>query len=193
EVGSDDVTVTARIGGTILVPELELTTDIRPALPQRDIIALLVLGRLGGGPGNSADAFSIQSGLTALSGVLTGYLSSELSRALISEGGLPLDIIEIRAPFDAGRESFAGGPTQLVAGRALGRKWFVTLNAGFCSDFAFAARNFGASLEYRLNREWRLQVSAEPGQICSVAGISSAALALQRYQFGADLRWEREF
>lgn len=193
EVGSDDVTVTARIGGTILVPKLELETDIRPAIPQRDIIALLVLGRLGGGPGSSADAFSIQSGLAALSGVLTGYLSSELSRALISEGGLPLDIIEIRAPFDAGRESFAGGPTQLVAGRALGRKWFVTLNAGFCSDFAFAARNFGASLEYRLNREWRLQVSAEPGQICSVAGISSAALALQRYQFGADLRWEREF
>jgi len=188
-VGTEDVTVTARIGGTILVPRLSLETDIRPAIPERDIIALLVLGRLGGGVGTTADALSIQSGLAVLSGVL----SSELSRALIAEGGLPLDMIEIRAPFDAGRDSWAGGPTQLVAGRALGRKWFVTLNAGFCSDFAFAAHNFGASLEYRLNREWRLQVSAEPGQICSVAGISSAALALQRYQFGADLRWEREF
>jgi hypothetical protein len=102
-------------------------------------------------------------------------------------------MIEIRAPFDAGRESFAGGPTQLVAGRALGRKWFVTLNAGFCSDWSFAARNFGASLEYRLNREWRAQVSAEPGQICSVSGISRANLAIQRYQFGADIRWDREF
>lgn len=189
EVGGDDVTVTARIGGTILVPRLQLTTDIRPEIPERDIIGLLILGRLGGGPGNTSDALSVRAGLAYLSGVL----SSELSRALISEGGLPLDMIEIRAPFDAGRESFAGGPTQLVAGRALGRKWFVTLNAGFCSDWSFAARNFGASLEYRLNREWRAQVSAEPGQICSVSGISRANLAIQRYQFGADIRWDREF
>jgi autotransporter translocation and assembly factor TamB len=161
EVGGEDVTVTARIGGTILVPRLQLSTDIRPEIPERDIIGLLILGRLGGGPGNTSDALSVRAGLAYLSGVL----SSELSRALIAEGGLPLDMIEIRAPFDAGRESFAGGPTQLVAGRALGRKWFVTLNAGFCSDWSFAARNFGASLEYRLNREWRAQVSAEPGQI----------------------------
>lgn len=191
EPGLEDVTVTARIGGTILVPRLALETDIRPAIPERDIIGLLLLGRLGGGAGSAQDALSIDRGIA----YLFGALSSEASRALISDAGVPIDMLELRVPFE-GRTTAgsAGAAAQVVAGWALGRKWFVTLNAGVCTnDWTFNARNFGASLEYRLSREWRAQASAEPGRICSVTGASEGYLAVKRYQFGADLRWEREY
>lgn len=188
--GLEDVTVTARIGGTILVPRLALESDLRPAIPERDIIALLVLGRLGGGVGSASDALNVEAGVAYLAGVL----SSEVSRTLISDAGVPLDIIEFRVPFDGSRVATGGTAYQLVAGRSLGRKWFVTLNAGFCTEnFAFAARNFGASLEYRLNREFSLQVSAEPSRFCTVTGAAPSTLVFQRYQFGADVRWVRDY
>lgn len=191
EAGLEDVTVTARIGGTILVPRLALETDVRPAIPERDIIGLLLLGRLGGGAGSAQDALSVDAGIA----YLLGALSSEASRALIADAGLPLDMLQLRVPFE-GRSAAGsvGNAAQVVAGWALGQKWFVTLNAGVCTnDWAFNARNFGASLEYRLSREWRLQVSAEPGRICSVSGASEGYLGIKRYQFGGDLRWEREY
>lgn len=189
EPGLEDVTITARITGSILEPRLALESDIRPALSERDIIGLLLLGRLNSGLGAS-DALSVDATLAYLSGAL----SSELSRFLISDAGVPVDMIEIRVPFEDGRGAAGARATQVVAGWALGRKWFVTLNAGFCArNWAFNARNFGASLEYRLSREWRVQVSAEPGRICSASGVGDVALAIQRYQFGSDLRWEREY
>lgn len=191
EPGLEEVTVTARIGGTILVPRLALETDIRPAIPERDIIGLLLMGRLGGGVGSAQDALSIDRGIA----YLLGALSSEASRALIADAGVPIDMLELRVPFEGRTAAGASGAAaQVVAGWALGRKWFVTLNAGVCTnDWTFNARNFGASLEYRLSREWRALVSAEPGRICSVTGASEGYLAIKRYQFGADLRWEREY
>lgn len=191
EPGLEEVAVTARIGGTILVPRLALDTDIRPAIPERDIIGLLLLGRLGGGGGSAQDALSVDAGIA----YLLGALSSEASRALIADAGVPLDMLELRVPFE-GRTAAGtrGAAAQVVAGWALSRKWFVTLNAGICTtDWTFNARNVGASLEYRLSREWRAQASAEPGRICSVSGASEGYLAIKRYQFGADLRWEREY
>lgn len=191
EPGLEDVTVTAQIQGTILVPRLALETDIRPTIPERDIIGLLLLGRLGGGAGSAQDALSIDAGIA----YLLGALSSEASRALIADAGVPLDMLELRVPFE-GRTAAggAGAAAQVVAGWALGRKWFVTLNAGVCTnDWTFNARNFGASLEYRLSREWRALASAEPGRICSITGASEGYLAIKRYQFGADLRWDREY
>ncbi len=191
EAGLEDVTVTARIGGTILIPRLALETDVRPAIPERDIIGLLLLGRLGGGAGSAQDALSVDAGIA----YLLGALSSEASRALIADAGLPLDMLQLRVPYE-GRSAAGsvGNAAQVVAGWALGQKWFVTLNAGICTnDWAFNARNFGASLEYRLSRDWRLQLSAEPGRICSVSGASEGYLGIKRYQFGGDLRWEREY
>jgi hypothetical protein len=69
----------------------------------------------------------------------------------------------------------------------------VTLNAGFCPEnlSQFTYSNLGASLEFRLSREWSLLTSIEPTlQSCQQAfGI----VISNPYQIGSDIRWEREF
>ena len=100
---------------------------------------------------------ALQTGLAYFSSAL----SSELERALIQDFGVPIDLIEIRP----GRLGQPGGGTltQLAAGWQIGKKTFLTFNAGFCPDFSqFTYKNFGASLEFRFSREWKLQSSVEP-------------------------------
>ena len=84
----------------------------------------------------------------------------------------------------------------MAVGRALSSKLFVTANAGFClsSGQTFGARNLGASLEYRFVRDLRAVISAEPLQTCFSQGLAADALATtRRYQFGAELRWDRSY
>ena len=86
-------------------------------------------------------------------------------------------------------------PTQLAAGWQIGRKTFLTFNAGFCPDFSqFSSRNFGASFEFRFSREWRFMSSVEPTyQSCSGSTFTNPFLSNNRYQIGTDILWEREF
>jgi hypothetical protein len=125
-------------------------------------------------------------------------LASELQRTIISDLGIhAFDIIEIRPGVGASglvSGGFTGTPTLLAIGRALGRKLFVTANAGFClnSGQVFSARNLGATLEYRIRRGLRAQLSAEPVQTCLLSGLNIFG-ASRRYQFGAELRWDRDY
>jgi hypothetical protein len=102
-----------------------------------------------------------------------------------------VDLIEIRPGVGGGG---AASPTQLAAGWQLGRKTFVTFNAGFCPDFSqISTRNLGAGVEFRFSKEWRLQSAVEP----TIERCGSAAVipldSRSRYQVGLDLLWEREF
>ena len=134
-------------------------------------------------------ANALQTGLSYFSSAL----SSELERALIQDFGVPIDLIEIR-PGVTTRTGVAA-PTQLAAGWQIGRKTFLTFNAGFCPDFSqLSYRNIGASLEFRFSREWRLQGSVEPTyQSCSGTSFVNPFLSSNRYQIGTDILWEREF
>ena len=184
--------IIAKITGTLLVPRLSLESGPpNPPMSERDLISLLIVGRTSGNLLSSGNDAPLQAGLAYLSGAL----SSELQRTLITDLGVPVDLIEIRSPFStSGVLSASTGLTQLAAGWRIGSKWFVTLNAGFCPAIGqIDARNFGASLEYRLSRDWRLQANAEPIQSCDAARPADALAALRRYQFGADIRWEREY
>ena len=125
---------------------------------------------------------------------LMGVFSSEVERAAMD--GLGMDLFEIRPALAPGATSL--GFTRFAAGWQLGNRWFVTLNAGLCLSGARAggvtARNFGASIEYRLAREWKLQASAEPVQQCFSNQLSEAFLTTApRYQLGGDLFWERQY
>lgn len=184
-VASRDVEVIAKIGGTLRVPRLTLESTVRPPLSQSDIVSLLVLGQtvntqlLAAGPNTNQQAMTL----------LFGTLSSELERALVSEGGVGVDLIEIRPGMPAGSGATGASLTRLAAGWQIGSRWWVSLTAGFCPNFQqFDHRNFGVSLDYRLHRHYTLQASAEPVQACLATATTE-----KRYQFGADLRWEREF
>jgi translocation and assembly module TamB len=194
--GGEDYPVIARITGTLLVPKLTLTSEPgRPPLPERELVALLVTGTttntfLAGG---AFAGSSVQSMATSLASTV---LSSELQRSLISDAGLPVDLVEIRPGFLQGNSLFATGGTvtTLALGRQLSDRLFATINLGSClrtGDY-LNARYLGATLEYRLHRFLKLQIAAEPVQSC-LTQAASTLVTPSRYQFGADLRWDREY
>lgn len=186
----DDILVTARIRGTLLAPELSLTSDVRPPLTETDIVSYLMFGRpssnlaSGGAPGTS-ERLALDAGLSVL--------SSELERTLISDLGFPVDFIQIRPAVGASGSGAASGVTELRAGWQVGRQWFLTFNAGFCGLSQFSYNSVGASVEYRFQRHWRAQLSVEPLLAC-VGGRQVDPLSTTgRYQVGLDLFWEKEY
>jgi translocation and assembly module TamB len=186
----DEIPIVARITGSILVPQVELSSPGHD-LPERDIVSYLMFGRpefqlAGSSAGRAGGALAAQA-------LITGFMG-ELSRQVV-QGGTGIDLFEIRPgvdPFDATRGSF----TRIAIGVQLGTQWFVTANAGFCSGgeaTGVSARNLGASLEYRFARDWRVQFSGEPVQSCSTTNLSEFSNIARRYQLGGDLRWQRDY
>ncbi len=180
-----DTPVIAHITGTLQVPELSLTTPPdKPPRTEPELISLLVLGtddpraQLGFDPGPFAYTWGLN------------LLTAELQRSLMSGFG---DIVEIRPGVSYSLLGSARAATEIAVGKAIGSKLFVTANAGFCQNVsAVTAQNFGASVEYRFKRDLRMVVSAEPVRTCFGIGAEALAAA-RRYQFGAELRWDREY
>ncbi len=186
----DEVPVVARITGSILVPRVQLSTPGRE-MPERDIVSYLAFGRSEAQIIGATGQGLLYSQMVQ---ALMGVFSSEVERAAMD--GLGMDLFEIRPALAPGATSL--GFTRFAAGWQLGNRWFVTLNAGLCLSGSRAggvtARNFGASIEYRLAREWKLQASAEPVQQCFSNQLSEAFLTTApRYQLGGDLFWERQY
>jgi translocation and assembly module TamB len=182
-VRGDEIPVIAIIEGTLYAPKLRLESTLRPPISEADLVSYLITGY----PANEANAFGFANAVE----VFSSALSSELERTLIQDLGVPVDLIEIRPGVGGGG---AASPTQLAAGWQLGRKTFVTFNAGFCPDFSqISTRNLGAGVEFRFSKEWRLQSAVEP----TIERCGSAAVipldSRSRYQVGLDLLWEREF
>ena len=130
-----------------------------------------------------------------LASVASTVLSSELERALISSPNAPFDLVEIRPGLAQGNSLLASGGTvtNLSLGRQLSRRLFATFNLGGCLQrLEFNRQYLGASLEYRLSPSLKFQLAAEPVQSC--LGQSSGILVRpSRYQFGADLKGDRDY
>jgi hypothetical protein len=184
-VRGEDIPVIASIEGTLYSPRLRLESTLRPPISETDLVSYLISGY----PANEAIGNS-RAVSTTLS-YLSSAISSELERTLIQDLGVPIDLIEIRPGTGTGGSV---SPTQLAAGWQLGRKTFVTFNAGFCPDFSqISTRNLGAGLEFRFSKEWRLQSAVEPTiQRCGNGAVIPLD-ARNRYQIGLDILWEREF
>jgi translocation and assembly module TamB len=186
-VRGEEIPVIAIIEGTLYAPKLRLESTLRPPISETDLVSYLITGY----PANEATAIgganAIETGLAYLSSAF----ASELERTLIQDLGVPIDLIEIRPGVGT---AGSASPTQLAAGWQLGRKTFLTFNAGFCPDFSqFSTRNFGAGLEFRFSKEWRLQSAIEPTiQRCGSTGVIPLD-SRSRYQVGFDVLWEREF
>lgn len=182
----DELPVIATITGTIEVPKVELSTP-NNQYAQIDIISYLLFGRPYSQLGSGSRDVLAQSAL--------GLLGGQAAQAFGQAAGL--DLVELRPGVSVGSSATASF-NRLAIGKQLGRDWFITANAGFClggeQQTAFSARNFGASLEYRLSQEWRLQASAEPVQTCATNRLSDAFNTVaRRYQIGVDVLWQREY
>jgi translocation and assembly module TamB len=186
-VRGEEVPVIAKITGTLYAPKVTLESTFNPPISETDLVSYLVTGYPANEAARLGQANALETGLAYFSSAL----SSELERALIQDLGIPLDLIEIRPGVSRGTRN--PSLTQLAAGWQLGRKTFVTLNAGFCPEnlSQFTYTNLGASLEFRFSREWSLLTSIEPTlQSCR---RDFGILVSSPYQIGSDIRWEREF
>ncbi|HET9039000.1 MAG TPA: translocation/assembly module TamB domain-containing protein [Gemmatimonadales bacterium] len=189
-IRGDEIPIVASIAGTLYQPKLTLGSTIRPPISETDLISYLITGY----PANEATLLGQGSALQTGLSYFSSALSSELERALIQDIGVPIDLIEIR-PGVSSSPSGAGSLTQLAAGWQIGKKTFLTFNAGFCPDFSqLSYKNLGASLEFRFSREWKLQTAVEPTiQSCSSFGTANRFANTSLYQVGFDILWEREF
>jgi len=190
-----DVPVIAHIGGTLEVPKLTLRTPPdRPPIPEPQLISLLVFGTTDPRAAGQLDVSNTDMQISAAVAYATNALTNELQRAILGTSG---GLFQIRPGLSP--SGFIGGgtsPTQFAIGRAITSKLFITANAGFCfsNGQPFGARNLGASIEYRFVRELRAVLSAEPLQTCFAQGLAADALSsTRRYQFGAELRWDRDY
>ncbi len=187
-IRGDPVTIFVHVGGTINVPTLRLSSDVRPPISDSEIISYLLFGA------PSPQALGMQAGdrfVRESFSYLAGALSGQLGSALISDLGVPLDFIEIRPEFGLG--GFAG--TEIALGRRIGDRWFFTLSPRVCPQQQWTYRNLGASVEFRMSRYWRLSASADPLRGCATfggaVGVSGSSGA--EYQLGVDLLWERSY
>jgi hypothetical protein len=182
----DNILVFVNVGGTLYAPQLTLTSDIVPALPESEIISYLLFGAssvqaLGAEPGGSQ---SRQNYLEfAAAEFLGGTLFGELERSIISDLGVPIDYLQIRPEFGQGLTGF-----EVAVGRQFGSRAFVTVSPRVCPDLAFTS-NVGISAEFRLSRQWHLAASSDPVRGC---GLLSGPLR-QVQQIGLDLFWEMRY
>ncbi len=186
-VRGEDVTVFVHIGGTLYDPRLTLSSDIRPSPSETEVISYLLFGA----PSVQALAAETRGENQGLQNQavtqLAGVLSGQLEYALISDLGVPLDYVQIR-PGDIG-SGLSG--TEIAIGKQfnlLGTTAFLTASPRICPEQTFSAQNVGASLEFRLSRQWLFAASADPIQACD--GFSTSQV---RYQFGLDFLWEKSY
>lgn len=193
---NEELPIIARITGTLQDPKLKLESTRRPPLSELDIASYLVTGAPASEAATQGQNVLVQN----VSNFLLSAGSSALERALISDLGLPIDMLQIRPVVSAyGGTQGQNGLSAAFAvalGWQLSRNVFLTLNTGFCtaSGSSFDYRNFGAGIEWRLNQQWRVQAVMEPVlRYCGVSAIGANVSSSLRYQLGADVLWEREF
>ena len=176
----EDITVFVNVGGTLYAPQLTLTSDVRPALPENEIISYLLFNA----PSVEALGGRVTVGGFALS-QLFGAFSTGFVNPLISDLGLPLDYIRIRPP----GEGLSG--TEIALGWQVSERTFVTLSPRICQQQQRGlTSNFGASLEYRFSQNWHFAASRDAVNACTLLGTPSRQL---KSQFGLDVFWEKRY
>lgn len=184
-----DLTVIAHIGGTLYVPKLTLRTKDGDR-SQTDIISYLMFGQpsadITGGPAGVSSTNRSALLASTAAGIISGAISGELERTAVSDLGIPLDYVEIRA-------GDPGNPLQgasFAAGWQIGAKTFLVVRASLCPGSV--TNVLGASLQFRISPEWRTEASMEPVAGCATVTGGRTTGATQR-QVGADLFWERRY
>lgn len=169
----DNITVFVNVGGTLYVPELRLSSDVRPPISDTEIISYLLWG-----------APSAQ--LDRVSSDIVGLFTRELERYLISDVGAPFDYLRIRL---GEAERFEG--TEIAVGQQLlGSRLFLTGTSILCPNDRAQMLNWGASMEFRFSRNWKFSASRDPVRDCSDPRSQSSTLG---YQLGVDLVWEKSY
>lgn len=155
--------VLINLTGTLDEPTVSVTTGTGAEVPESELISFLLFGRPSfaapgepplGGPVLEEAVFGI--------GSLAEVASIGLETALSAELGLPLDYFLIQPT----QGPFGGlGAATIVIGQEIAPNVFVTVNTGFGGLFGISgspANAWSVSLQWRITREWTLELAVEP-------------------------------
>ncbi len=190
-INGGDLVIRVVISGTLLAPKLSLESDQRPPLSESEIVSYLLFGRpsfdqalSGAATVGTSEQAIYQAAMAGLAGVVSG----ELEQTLVANLGIPVDYVAIRPGVGTAGDMFSS--TRVEAGSQIGKRTFLTLNAGLCQvSRGLSSQTLGASVEYRLTGRWSVAASIEPTeQECRPAGYQIRPPA--PYQVGFDLFWQ---
>jgi len=197
---AQDVRIIAHIGGTLLDPKLDLSSDERIALSYTEILSYLVFGQpslLGSGDANNSALRPVAQALLPSAGAL-------IERAINSQIGF-FDVVQVQTgstnstnqtSIDQGASNFLSG-SRIGVGKQLGQRAFLTANAGLCAISTSSTANFsstiGITLEYRLAQHFSLQASSEPSTLSLLCRPGITSIGNRPRQFGFDLFREWSF
>jgi len=179
--------------GTLLTPQLHLTSDQRPPLSETEIVSYLMFGRptnelTGGNGGVGGQQQLLNSALSSLASVSAGLFE----QSLVSDFGLPIDYLTIRPGVGTSQADLLSS-ARIEAGKQLSSRTFLTLSAGLCEVRQGTASGLfpGVGLEYTLSGHWSLESSYEPiVRQCNTSFTSQLANINTNYQLGFDLFWQ---
>ena len=118
---------------------------------------------------------------------LANALTGQVGSSLIANLGIPFEYFQI-TPGDVTR-GLAG--TEVAVGKqytVLGVPAFLTVSPRLCGKLNPV--NLGASLEFRVSREWRVAASIDPARTC---GVLAGQPVTTNRQAGVDLLWEKSY
>ncbi|MDQ2929761.1 MAG: translocation/assembly module TamB domain-containing protein [Gemmatimonadota bacterium] len=188
---AQDVRIIAHIGGTLLDPKLDLSSDERIALSYTEILSYLVFGQpslLGSNDANNSALRPVAQALLPSAGAL-------IERAINSQIGF-FDVVQIQTgstnttnQADQSATNFLSG-SRIGVGKQLGQKTFLTADAGLCqlgaSSSSFSS-TIGITLEYRIAQHFSLQASSEPSTLSLLCRPGITTIGNRPRQFGFDL------
>jgi hypothetical protein len=155
------LSIDVRITGTAQNPQIALASADAAALPQSELLSILIFGQpsfaLGGGgiPGEAVLEQTLVGGLAELAGL-------ELEQAIIQDLGLPVDILQIRF----GPGGFGGfGTPQILLGRELTTDVFLTVETALDALFAdteAGPQTWAVRLEWAIDPRQTLRTGFEP-------------------------------
>jgi translocation and assembly module TamB len=196
---SQDVRIIAHIGGTLLDPRLDLSSEERIALSYTEILSYLVFGQpslLGSSDINNNNA------LRPVAQALLPSAGALIERAINSQIGF-FDVVQVQtgstqneaALSQSAAQNFLSG-SRIGVGKQIGERAFLTANAGLCA-LATPSNTFtssiGVTLEYRLGQHFSLQASSEPSTLSLLCRPGLTSIGNRPRQYGFDLFREWSF
>ena len=154
EVG-EPLSVLANVGGTLQAPEVMLSSDAQPPIPESDLISYMLFGR---------PSYALASGeVSVVEGAAVGVGSAVLNLGVSQFGttfsrSLGVDYLSVSQARQAGSLAAVGlfSDTQIEMGRYIGENVFlaVTLRPLTGGDAARRIQLPSARLEWRFREDW---------------------------------------
>ncbi|HEX6590154.1 MAG TPA: translocation/assembly module TamB domain-containing protein [Longimicrobiales bacterium] len=153
----EPIELVVHVTGTLEHPSVQLATGDGTPVPESELLSVLVFGRPSF-TGATQGGENVVGSLLAFGGI-TDLASARLQEALAEDAGLPIDYVQLRTTEDAGLSTDLLQNLSIALGTEL--YWdevFLTVEL----PPARIGEYFAAAVQWRIDREWTLQLELEP-------------------------------